>query len=68
MTALLDTNNNWSINIDNDLLNGVVFIYLKKDFDTIDNIDHEIILQKLTNYVVDQSSIQVFASYLTNRS
>ena len=41
---------------------------LKKDFDTIDTIDYEITLQKLTNYGVDQSSIRFFASYLTNRS
>ena len=41
-TALLETKNNWSINIDNGLLNGVLFIDLKKAFDTI---DHEIILQ-----------------------
>ena len=46
-TALLETTNNWSINIDNGLLNGVLFIDLKKAFDTI---DHEIILRKLANY------------------
>ena len=36
MTALLESTNNWSINIDNGLLNGVVYIDLKKAFDTID--------------------------------
>ena len=46
LTALLETTNNWSINIDNGLLNGVLFIDLKKAFDTI---DHEIILRKLAN-------------------
>ena len=44
LTALLETTNNWSINIDNGLLNGVLFIDLQKAFDTI---DHEIILRKL---------------------
>ena len=39
VTALLET-----INIDNGLLNGVLFIDLKKTFDTI---DHGIILRKL---------------------
>ena len=65
LTALLETTNNWSINIDNGLLNGVLFIDLKKAFDTI---DHEIILRKLAKYGVDQSALRFFASYLCNRS
>ena len=65
LTALLEITNNWSINIDNGLLNGVLFIDLKKAFDTI---DHEIILRKLANYGVDQSALRFFASYLCNRS
>ena len=64
-TALLETTNNWSINIDNGLLNGVLFIDLKKTFDTI---DHEIILRKLANYGVDPNALRFFASYLCNRS
>ena len=55
LTALLETTNNWSINIDYGLLNGVLFIDLKKAFDTI---DHEIILRKLANYGVDQSALR----------
>ena len=39
LTALLETNDNWCVNIDRGLLNGVIFIDLKKAFDTI---DHEI--------------------------
>ena len=64
-TALLETTNNWSINIDNGLLNGVLFIDLNKAFDTI---DHEIILRKLANYGVDPNALRFFASYLCNRS
>ena len=64
-TALLETTNNWSINIDNGLLNGVLFIDLKKAFDTI---DHEIILRKLANYGFDPNALRFFASYLCNRS
>ena len=41
ITALLETSNNWYVNVDKGLLNGVIFIDLKKAFDTI---DHEIIL------------------------
>ena len=65
LTALLETTNNWSINTDNGLLNGVPFIDLKKAFDTI---DHEIILQKLANCGVDQSAVRFFVFYLCNRS
>ena len=64
LTALLETNDSWCVNIDRGLLNGVIFIDLKKAFDTI---DHEIILKKLTKYGVDQDALKWFKSYLTNR-
>ena len=64
LTALLDATNNWSVNIDNGLINGVIFIDLKKAFDTI---DHQIILQKLANYGVDRNALKWFSSYLSNR-
>ena len=65
MTALIETTNNWSINIDNGFLNGVVYIDLKKAFDTI---DHAILLRKLANYGLDLGSLRFqFASYLGNR-
>ena len=63
-TTLLETRNNWSINIDSGLLNGVLFVDLKKVFD---KIDHEIILRKLANYGVDLNALQFFASCLCNR-
>ena len=65
LTTLLEATNDWSVNIDNGMLNGVVFIDLKKAFDTI---DHEILLLKLSNYGVDSTSLKLFESYLTNRS
>ena len=64
-TTLLETRNNWSINIDSGLLNGVLFVDLKKVFD---KIDHEIILRKLANYGVDPNALRFFASYLGNKS
>ena len=64
LTALLETSNNWCVNVDKGLLNGVIFIDLKKAFDTI---DHEIILQKLAKYGVDQDALKWFKSYLANR-
>ena len=64
LTALLETNDNWCISIDRGLLNWVIFIDLKKAFETI---DHEIILKKLTKYGVEQDALKWFKSYLTNR-
>ena len=65
LMALVEATNSWSVNIDNGLINGVVFIDLKKAFDTI---DHNIILKKLVNYGVDLNSLKWFESYLTNRT
>ena len=64
LTALVDAVNSWSDNIDNGLVNGVVFIDLKKAFDTI---DHNILLRKLRLYGVDTISIKWFESYLLHR-
>ena len=65
LTALIDATNSWSVNIDNGLVNGVVFIDLKKTFDTI---DHDIMLLKLENYGVERNSLTWFISYLTDRT
>ena len=66
LTALVEATNSWSVNIDNGLVIGVVFIDLKKAFDTIDhNITHNI---KFGNYGVDLNSLKWFESYLTNRT
>ena len=47
-TALLEATNEWYLNIDNGLINGVLFLALKKAFDTE---DHRILLQKLFNFM-----------------
>ena len=64
LTSLLETTNNWCVNIDRGLLNGVVFIDLRKAFDTI---DHEILLSKLKAHGVDDLALVWFGSYLTDR-
>ena len=65
ITALLEATNSWSVNIDNGFLNSVVFIDLKKAFDTI---DHEIILRKMSYFGADQETFTWFQSYLSDRT
>ena len=64
LTALLEATNSWLVNIDNGLVNGVVFIDLKKAFGTL---DHKIMLQKLGNCGVDPNSLRWVKSYLTDQ-
>jgi len=64
-TALLEVTNEWLWNIDNKhLINGVIFLDLKKAFDTM---DHAILLGKLRLYGVDCLSLEWFRSYLSDR-
>jgi hypothetical protein len=65
LTALIEAADNWSININTGLLNGVIFIDLKKAFDVI---DHTILLRKLRIYGVDENGTKFFESYLRNCS
>ena len=65
LSSLLEATNNWSVEKDNGLLNGVVFIDLKKVFDTI---DHDIMLQKLQNYGDDNASARWLKSYLIGKT
>lgn len=65
LTALIEATNSWSVNIDNGLVNGVIFIDLEKAFDTI---DHTILVRKLRKYGVDSGSLKWFESYLCDRN
>lgn len=64
VTALLDATNEWYTNMDNGLYNGVVFLDLKKAFDTI---DHKILLEKLNLYGIQGKPLDWFQSYISNR-
>ena len=63
-TILLDSTNEWLENMDKGLMNGVLFLDLKKAFDTV---NHEILLHKLELYGVRRRSQEWFRSYFSNR-
>ena len=44
ISALFDVTNDWCFNTDRGLINGVLFLDLKKAFNTV---DHKILIQKL---------------------
>ena len=64
ITTLLQMCDNWYENMDNGKLTGVVFIDIRKAFDSI---DHSILLKKLAYYGVSQVEFTWFQSYLANR-
>ncbi len=63
-TALLGSTNEWLYNMDSGLINGVLFLDLKKAFDTV---DHEILLKKLHLYGIKGTTYAWFKSYTQNR-
>ena len=65
VTALLEATDSWAYNIDNGKINGVIFLDLKKAFDTV---DHQILLSKLNYYGIHGKSFKWFQSYLENRT
>ena len=60
----MDATKDWYLNMDNGLINGVLFLDLKKAFDTV---DHQILLQKLQLFGIDFATLKWFRSYLTDR-
>lgn len=63
-TALLDLTNEWCFNIDRGMVNGVIFVDLKKAFDTV---DHSILIKKLEFYGLSPLTLKWFSWYLSNR-
>ena len=64
-TTLHDVQDYILKNMDNGFVTGVLFIDLKKAFDTV---NHDILVKKLRYYGIDNNELLWFKSYLTNRS
>ena len=63
-TSLLKNTNKWYINMDNGLLNGIIFLDLKKAFECV---DQDILIKKLSYFGCKGTTLNWFKSYLTNR-
>ena len=62
--ALNKTTDSWLLNIDKGRLNSVIFLDIKKAFDTV---SHEILLKKLNRYGVCEKELEFFMSYPSDR-
>ena len=65
VTTLLEVTDSWTLDIDRGNVNAVVFLDLKKAFDTV---DHDVLLGKLSLYGIQESAYYWFKSYLNNRT
>ena len=65
LRALREATNDWYLNIDNTILNYILFLELKKAFDTV---DHQILLQECKLYGGDTRTISWFTSFLSDRT
>ena len=64
VTCLLKNTDDWYNGLDLGRFVGLVFIDLKKAFDTV---DHEILCQKLAHYGIHHRELSWFKSYLSGR-
>ena len=63
-TSLLQSTETWLKSMDQGQINGVIFLDLKKAFDTV---DHQILLSKLQAYGIRGLTLKWFQSYLDQR-
>ena len=63
--ALLECTDGWYSGLDLGKYVGVVYVDLKKAFDTV---NHEILLHKLVHYDIQSQELLWFKSYLSGRS
>ena len=63
--ALLEATDSWAFDIDRGNINAVVFLDLKKAFDTV---DHTILPSKSSTYGIQENDYNWFKSYLENRN
>ena len=65
VTAPLEAADSWAYNSDRGNVNAVIFLDLRKTFDTA---DHAILLSKLCTYGIQGEAYNWFNSYLENRT
>ena len=65
VTCLLKGTSGWYIDIDNGRYTAMIFIDLKKAFDTV---DHQILLDKMQFYGITGHAHKWFSSYINNRN
>ena len=62
--ALSESTNHWLLDMGNGKINSVIFLDIKKAFDTV---NHDILLHKMKVYGISGPELEFFNSYLRNR-
>ena len=62
--ALSGSTNHWLLDMGNGKMNSVIFLDIKKAFDTV---NHDILLQKMKAYGISGLELEIINSYLRNR-